>query len=95
MFCGLFYQIPGFDGRVLHGILIGMIVYGMFLCQRTQHIGREWALLVPSWTVVVVLLTYMSYSAIAIRATPAFHDMASVAGMYTTPNVLRAWLNKL
>lgn len=41
---------------------------------------REWALLIPSWTVVLVLLTYFTYFALAIRATPAFEDMSSVTG---------------
>lgn len=40
----------------------------------------EWALLVPSWTVVLVILTYVSYSAIAIRSTPSFNDMSAITG---------------
>lgn len=47
----------------------------------TEHsFLREWALLVPSWTIVVVILTYIAYSAIAIRLTPAFDDMSAIAG---------------
>lgn len=43
---------------------------------------REWALLIPSWTVVLVLLTYFTYFALAIRATPPFEDMSSVTGTH-------------
>jgi len=42
----------------------------------------EWALLIPSWTIVVVVLTYITYSAIAIRATPAFDELSSITGMF-------------
>ncbi|KAF8965048.1 PIG-P-domain-containing protein [Flammula alnicola] len=44
----------------------------------TWYPNREWALLVPSWTIVVVILTYITYSAMAIRATPAFNEMSSI-----------------
>ncbi|KAF4618810.1 hypothetical protein D9613_010121 [Agrocybe pediades] len=47
-------------------------------CGVAWYPNREWALLIPSWTVVLVLLTYFVYFAIAIRATPAFDDMRSV-----------------
>ncbi|KAH9478565.1 Phosphatidylinositol N-acetylglucosaminyltransferase subunit P [Psilocybe cubensis] len=47
-------------------------------CGVTWYPNREWALLVPSWTVVTVLLTYFVYFALAIRATPAFDEMGSV-----------------
>lgn len=42
---------------------------------------REWALLIPAWSVVVVLLTYFVYWALALYATPAFDDMKAIAGM--------------
>ncbi|PPQ66543.1 hypothetical protein CVT26_009516 [Gymnopilus dilepis] len=44
----------------------------------TWYPNREWAILIPSWTIVVVLLTYISYFAIALRATPAFNEMSAV-----------------
>ncbi|KAF8174070.1 PIG-P [Pholiota molesta] len=44
----------------------------------TWYPSREWALLFPSWSVMVVILTYISYSALAIRATPAFNEMSSI-----------------
>jgi len=47
-----------------------------------QHPRREWAILVPSWTIVVVLLTYIVYFAIAIRATPSFNEMSAISGIY-------------
>ncbi|KAH9960687.1 PIG-P, partial [Russula dissimulans] len=37
--------------------------------------NREWALLVPAWTIVTVLLTYFTYFSMAIRGTPAFSDI--------------------
>ncbi|KAF5310794.1 hypothetical protein D9619_008064 [Psilocybe cf. subviscida] len=44
----------------------------------TWYPNREWALLVPSWTVVTVIFTYITYSALAIRATPAFNEMRTI-----------------
>ncbi|KAI0319308.1 PIG-P-domain-containing protein [Amylostereum chailletii] len=40
--------------------------------------SREWALLVPAWTVVLVLLTYATYFAMAIHGTPSFADLSTL-----------------
>jgi len=45
----------------------------------TWYPNREWAILIPSWTIVVVLLTYIVYFAIAIRATPSFDEMSAIS----------------
>ncbi|ETW77846.1 hypothetical protein HETIRDRAFT_247210, partial [Heterobasidion irregulare TC 32-1] len=42
--------------------------------------NREWALLVPAWTTVVVLLTYTTHLALALRNTPAFSDLRTLTG---------------
>ncbi|TFK38044.1 PIG-P-domain-containing protein [Crucibulum laeve] len=42
----------------------------------TWYPNREWAILIPSWTIVVILLTYFVYWALAIAATPSFNDMS-------------------
>ncbi|KAH9975315.1 PIG-P-domain-containing protein [Lactifluus volemus] len=39
--------------------------------------NREWALLVPAWTIVTVLLTYFTYFSMAIRGTPAFSELSA------------------
>jgi len=44
--------------------------------------NREWALLVPSWSVIVAILTNITYSALTIHATSAFDDMSSITGAY-------------
>ncbi|KAH9031696.1 PIG-P [Lactarius pseudohatsudake] len=41
----------------------------------TWYPNREWALLVPAWTVVTVLLTYFMYFSMAIRGTPGFSEL--------------------
>ena len=53
---------------------------------------REWAILIPSWTIIVVLLTYIVYFAIAIRATPSFDEMSAISG--TTPYLYFHLLDK-
>ncbi|KAF9500689.1 PIG-P-domain-containing protein [Pleurotus eryngii] len=45
--------------------------------------NREWTLLLPSYTVVLVLLTYFTYFALAIRATPSFSEMSTITDSYT------------
>ncbi|TFY79698.1 hypothetical protein EWM64_g4312 [Hericium alpestre] len=44
----------------------------------TWYPSREWALLVPAWTVVVVLLTYFTYFALAFYNTPPFDDIWTI-----------------
>ncbi|KAI0743187.1 hypothetical protein BC629DRAFT_1445594 [Irpex lacteus] len=43
--------------------------------------GKEWALLLPAYTVVLVLLTYCAYLALALSGTPSFSDVSTVTGM--------------
>ncbi|KAJ8509011.1 hypothetical protein ONZ45_g8780 [Pleurotus djamor] len=40
--------------------------------------NREWAILIPAWSIIVILLTYFTYFALALRATPGFEDMATI-----------------
>ncbi|KAJ4473791.1 PIG-P [Lentinula aciculospora] len=40
--------------------------------------NREWSLLVPAWSMIVVLLTYFTYMALTIYGTPAFDDISAV-----------------
>ncbi|KAJ3843134.1 PIG-P [Lentinula raphanica] len=40
--------------------------------------NREWSLLIPAWSIVVVLLTYFTYMALTIYGTPAFDDISAV-----------------
>ena len=49
---------------------------------------REWAILIPSWTIIVIILTYIVYFAIAIRATPSFDDMSAISGTYLYSHLL-------
>lgn len=46
---------------------------------------REWALLLPAWSMVLVLLTYFAYFALALFATPAFSDISTITGVFTSP----------
>ncbi|CAE6420113.1 unnamed protein product [Rhizoctonia solani] len=44
----------------------------------TWYPNREWALLIPSYAVFLVLLTYFTYFALGIYATPSYSDVKSV-----------------
>ncbi|KAJ3891108.1 PIG-P [Lentinula edodes] len=46
--------------------------------------NREWALLLPAWSMVVVLLTYFTYMALTIYGTPAFDEPSAVTGEHFT-----------
>ena len=47
-------------------------------CHARTH--REWALLVPAYGMVLVLLTYFTYFALALAGTPAFSDPRTITG---------------
>ncbi|KAE9401047.1 PIG-P, partial [Gymnopus androsaceus JB14] len=40
--------------------------------------NREWSILLPAWSMVVVLLTYFSYMALTLYGTPAFDNVEAV-----------------
>jgi len=44
----------------------------------TWYPNREWALLFPAWSMVLVLLTYFTYFSLALFATPAFSDISTI-----------------
>ncbi|KAG6861400.1 hypothetical protein C0995_000529 [Termitomyces sp. Mi166 len=45
--------------------------------------SREWAILLPAWSIMLVITTYIVYSSLAIAATPSFSDMSSITDNYT------------
>ncbi|TFY65763.1 hypothetical protein EVG20_g5334 [Dentipellis fragilis] len=55
----------------------------------TWYPRREWALLVPSWTVVLVLFTYFMHFALAFYNTPRFSDMSTITGTYPPARACR------
>ncbi|OCH88419.1 PIG-P-domain-containing protein [Obba rivulosa] len=40
--------------------------------------NREWAVLLPAYSIVLVLLTYLTYFALALSGTPAFSDTSTI-----------------
>ncbi|KAJ7918453.1 PIG-P [Mycena leptocephala] len=40
--------------------------------------SREWAVLFPAYSIVLALLTYFVYFALALYGTPAFSDMSAI-----------------
>lgn len=58
----------------------GFMVSSGWLWLMSFPCASEWAILIPSWTVIVVLLTYVTYFALALRATPGFDEMSAVTG---------------
>jgi len=40
--------------------------------------NREWAIFIPAWSIIVILLTYFTYWALAISDTPSFHDLSTI-----------------
>jgi phosphatidylinositol N-acetylglucosaminyltransferase subunit P len=53
-------------------------------------VPREWAILIPAWTIVVVLLTYWVYFALALYRTPAFTDISAFAGAFSSVHAFTA-----
>ncbi|KAI1782975.1 PIG-P-domain-containing protein [Ganoderma leucocontextum] len=46
----------------------------------TWYPNREWSLLIPAYGMVLVLLTYFTYFALALAGTPSFADMRTITG---------------
>lgn len=46
--------------------------------------NSEWSLLLPAYSVVLVLLTYFVYFALAIAHTPSFSDVSAIVGETST-----------
>ncbi|KIM70540.1 hypothetical protein SCLCIDRAFT_1206665 [Scleroderma citrinum Foug A] len=45
----------------------------------TWYPNREWAVLLPAYSVMLVLLTYFTYFSLALAQTPAFSDVCAFA----------------
>ncbi|KAH7344706.1 PIG-P-domain-containing protein [Rhizoctonia solani] len=56
-------------------LLPDSVIRGMGI---TWYPNREWALLIPSYAVFLVLLTYFTYFALAIYATPSYSEVKSI-----------------
>ncbi|PSS36960.1 hypothetical protein PHLCEN_2v1176 [Hermanssonia centrifuga] len=50
-------------------------------------LGREWAVLLPAYSVVVVLLTYFTYFSLALAGTPRFSDISTITGSPSLPSL--------
>lgn len=42
--------------------------------------SREWAIIVPCYLMVIVLLTYLSYAALTAWHTPSFDSLSLITG---------------
>ncbi|KAI0916028.1 hypothetical protein AcV5_003481 [Taiwanofungus camphoratus] len=40
--------------------------------------NREWAVLLPAYSIMLVLLTYVTYFALALSGTPSFSDISTI-----------------
>jgi len=47
----------------------------------TWYPNREWALLLPAYSMVLVLLTYLAYFASALFGTPSFSDLTTITDL--------------
>lgn len=58
----------------------------------TWYPNREWAILVPAWTVMAVLFTYFVYLMLALAGTPGLDEMHSITddyAIYPKPGLAR------
>ena len=45
-----------------------------------KTVCREWSILIPAWSIVVIILTYIVYWSLALMGTPRFSDLSTVTG---------------
>ncbi|EGO03706.1 hypothetical protein SERLA73DRAFT_83811 [Serpula lacrymans var. lacrymans S7.3] len=80
-------RVPEFYGFVAWtSTSILFLLYVLWAVLPDEHIiwlgvdwypSREWSLLLPAYSIVLVLLTYFVYFSLAIAATPAFSDVSA------------------
>lgn len=56
---------------------------------------REWAILLPAYSVILVLLTYFIYWAIALFNQPSFADMRTITGATLSFSLLSCHFSSL
>ena len=69
-------------GWASNGIRVGEYP-SLFTSENSPYqclISREWSLLLPAYSIVLVLLTYFVYFSIAIARTPAFSELRTLVG---------------
>ncbi|KAF9449292.1 PIG-P-domain-containing protein [Macrolepiota fuliginosa MF-IS2] len=44
--------------------------------------NREWSLLIPAWSIIVILLTYITYWSLALLGTPRFSDLSAITDTF-------------
>jgi hypothetical protein len=42
--------------------------------------ASEWAVLLPAWSVMLILFTYATYFALALARTPSFDEICTITG---------------
>lgn len=77
---GLSFQTLGFKHLASLGILIGGTTIALLFYIFFTKYRREWAILVPAWTIITVLLTYFGYYGLAFSHTPAIDDVSTIFG---------------
>ncbi|EKM58033.1 uncharacterized protein PHACADRAFT_139597 [Phanerochaete carnosa HHB-10118-sp] len=56
----------------------------------TWYPSREWTLLLPAYSIILVLLTYFTYFALAFADTPGFADICTITGAFSCAAADRA-----
>jgi phosphatidylinositol glycan class P protein len=79
----------GVDWYPSRYVRISCLLFHLFI----SNSKREWALLLPAYSVVLIMLTYFVYWALAISATPSFSDMSTIVGTFRTIPNQRKGLN--
>ncbi|KAG9309950.1 PIG-P-domain-containing protein [Chiua virens] len=95
-------RAPEFYGFVaLSSTSVLFVVYVLWALLPDEYIrwlgiewypSREWSLLLPAYSIVLVLLTYFVYFSLAIAHTPSFSDVCAIVDTkghlpgLTTPN---------
>jgi len=78
-------EFYGFVAWTSTYLLFGLFILWAFLPDSfiiwlgiTWYPNREWALLLPAYSMVLVWLTYFTYFGLAIRGTPSFSEISAI-----------------
>ncbi|THH01495.1 hypothetical protein EW145_g6898 [Phellinidium pouzarii] len=92
-------RAPEFYGFVAwtstYALFVLYVLWALFPDEWITRLGiewypsREWAILLPAYSVILILLTYFTYWALALYGTPSLGDMCTIIGGVPLPSLLR------
>ncbi|EKM76745.1 hypothetical protein AGABI1DRAFT_78184 [Agaricus bisporus var. burnettii JB137-S8] len=69
-------------------LFVVYVLWALFPDEWIEALGvdwypnREWSILVPAWSIIVVILTYITYWSLALLGTPELSDLSTITDSF-------------